>query len=182
MQVGTQSRAVVLSFINIRNASTAVVANPNLAPVFVNRNPRNLERLRIGYKPDGYHVDNPGRNYWHKLNLEVSSKYVTATVNHFENGEVLRASTCEWCIKKFLYSAKDTSAYINLGRILGMRCLQTGLTEISCYITPRNETDKVALFLKALQESGVELKEPPQYKAPYPWDQHRPEKPWEVVE
>lgn len=33
---------------------------------FVNRNPRNLEKMRIGYKPDGYHVDNPGKCYWHR--------------------------------------------------------------------------------------------------------------------
>lgn len=32
----------------------------------VNRNPRNLERLRIAYKPTGYHLENPGRSFWHK--------------------------------------------------------------------------------------------------------------------
>lgn len=32
----------------------------------VNRNPRNLEKIRIGYKPDGYHLDTPGRSFWHK--------------------------------------------------------------------------------------------------------------------
>lgn len=31
-----------------------------------NRNPRNLERLRIAYKPKGYHLENPGRSFWHK--------------------------------------------------------------------------------------------------------------------
>lgn len=31
-----------------------------------NRNPRNLEMMKIAYKPDGYHLDNPGRNFWHK--------------------------------------------------------------------------------------------------------------------
>lgn len=34
--------------------------------LFTNRNPRNLEKLRIAYKPDGYHVDKKGRSYWHK--------------------------------------------------------------------------------------------------------------------
>lgn len=33
---------------------------------FVNRNPRNLEKLRIARKPDGFHLDKPGRNFWHK--------------------------------------------------------------------------------------------------------------------
>lgn len=32
----------------------------------VNRNPRNLERLRIARKPQGYHLEVPGRMYWHK--------------------------------------------------------------------------------------------------------------------
>lgn len=32
----------------------------------VNRNPRNLEKLSIAYKPDGYHLDNPGRKFWNK--------------------------------------------------------------------------------------------------------------------
>lgn len=31
-----------------------------------NRNPRNLEKLCIGYKPDGYHLENPGRKFWNK--------------------------------------------------------------------------------------------------------------------
>ncbi|XP_030768363.1 39S ribosomal protein L18, mitochondrial [Sitophilus oryzae] len=154
----------------------------NLADTFINRNPRNLERMRIAYKPDGYHIDKPGKSYWHKLELKASNKYVTAFVNHFENGEVLKACTSEWCIKKQLYKSKDTTAYINLGRILGYRCLQTGLTELRCDIHPPNEDGKVALFLKALEEAGVKLQEPPQYKTPYPWDLHRPEKPWEVTE
>lgn len=32
-----------------------------------NRNPRNLEMMRIAYRPDGYHLDMPGRRFWHKL-------------------------------------------------------------------------------------------------------------------
>lgn len=32
----------------------------------VNRNPRNLEKLCIAMKPDGYHLDNPGRRFWNK--------------------------------------------------------------------------------------------------------------------
>lgn len=51
----------------IRNASNVAASkNSDIAPVLVNRNPRNLERMRIGYKPDGFHVEKPGKNYWHK--------------------------------------------------------------------------------------------------------------------
>lgn len=31
-----------------------------------NRNPRNLERLLIARKPQGYHLEKQFRNFWHK--------------------------------------------------------------------------------------------------------------------
>ncbi|KAF7269481.1 mitochondrial ribosomal protein L18 [Rhynchophorus ferrugineus] len=172
----------VMTICNLRNFSSGVSSTANISNIFINRNPRNLEKLRIGYKPDGYHVDKPGKNYWHNLKLNISNQYITATINHFENGVVLKASTSEWCVKKQLYKTKDTSAFINLGRVLGYRCLQAGLTEISFDKDSVKQNGKVALFLKELEEAGIHLKEPRQYKPTYPWDQHRPEKPWEVTE
>lgn len=42
-------------------------SKPEEGAVFLNnRNPRNLEMMKIAYKPDGYHLDNPGRQFWHK--------------------------------------------------------------------------------------------------------------------
>lgn len=165
----------------IRSKSTQLLKS-GFTPIFVNRNPRNLEKLRIGYKPDGYHLDNPGKCYWHKLNLEISGRYVIASISHFKYGEIIKASTSEWCINKFLYRTKDTSAFINLGRVLAQRCLQAGIIKISCYITPPKENGKDASFLQALTDAGISLFEPPQYKPSYPWDQNRPEKPWEIIE
>ena len=40
--------------------------NEEIKPIFTNRNPRNLEKIRIGYKPDGYHLEVEGRRFWHK--------------------------------------------------------------------------------------------------------------------
>lgn len=60
---------------NCRNASTNVAKNGDISPIFTNRNPRNLEKLRIGYKPDGYHVDAPGKRFWHKYKLYVVSRW-----------------------------------------------------------------------------------------------------------
>lgn len=40
-------------------------AHPHAEYVY-NRNPRNLEKLRIAYKPAGYHLEKPGREFWHK--------------------------------------------------------------------------------------------------------------------
>lgn len=81
-----------------------------------------------------------------------------------------------------MYNSTDVSAYINVGRILAQRCLQCGITEIYCDIVPPNEDGKVAQFLKVVESSGIKLTEPSQYKKPYPWDQKRPEKPWEINE
>lgn len=67
-------------------------------------------------------------------------------------------------------------------KVLGQRCLQAGILEISCFIKPTKDDGKISLFLKAMKDSGISLEEPPQFKSIYPWDCHRPEKPWEVVE
>lgn len=94
----------------------------------------------------------------------------------------MSASTKEWALKEQLYKTNDTCAYVNMGRILAQRCLESGLLEIQSFIEAPGKDGKVALFLKALEDGGVSLKEPEQYKKPKPWDKHRPEKPWEVTE
>lgn len=114
--------------------------------------------------------------------LTQSTRYVTASIVHYENGEVVKASTKEWALKEQLYKTNDTSAYVNLGRVLAQRCLESGLLEVQSFIELSHEEGKVALFLKALQDGGVVLKEPEQFKGYTPWDNVRPEKPWEVTE
>ncbi|XP_021195769.2 large ribosomal subunit protein uL18m [Helicoverpa armigera] len=148
---------------------------------FVNRNPRNLEKIRIARKPDGYHLDAPGRKFWHKLELVASNRTVTVRVLHYVNGPVIEAKTSEWALRKQLYSIKDTSAYINLGKVFAQRCIESGITEMYCDIQP-TEGGKVDRFLKEVVNGGVKLEEPEVYKKPYPWDRERPEKPWEVAE
>ncbi|KAM3963906.1 mitochondrial ribosomal protein L18 [Aphomia sociella] len=148
---------------------------------FVNRNPRNLERLRIARKPDGYHLEKPGRKFWHKLALISSNRTVTAQVVHYMNGPVLEAKTSEWALRKQLYSINDTCAYINLGRVFAQRCLESGISELYCNINPSAE-GKVKKFLDEVVKGGVKLEESDVYKKPNPWDLHRPEKPWEIIE
>lgn len=117
-----------------------------------------------------------------RLVLTATGRYVYASVIHFENGEVLSANTREWALKEQLYKANDSCAYINLGRVLAQRCLESGLWEIQSFIKPSIQDGKVDLFLKALEDGGVCLKESEQYKHPAPWDKLRPEKPWEITE
>jgi len=165
-----------------RYASAGSIKNDEISPVFTNRNPRNLERLRIGYKPDGYYVEKPGRNFWHKLQLTQTERHVTAALVHYQNGEVLKASTKEWAIKKQLYKSTDTSAYINLAKVFAQRCMESGLTEFMCDLQPVYEDGKIAHFLKTLKEEGLLLSESAQYKTIYPWTRERPEKPWNITD
>ena len=144
-----------------------------------NRNPRNLEKLTIGYKPNGWHLEKPGRSYWHKLTLDISGKNITASVQHFSGTVPVTASTKEWAIKKHLYSTLDKAAYSNLGRILGRRCLETGITEMYSDLAS-HKGGKVELFLNEMVNSGISLAEAPRYVHPKPSDPERPETPWEV--
>lgn len=46
-----------------------VTPPPGVARYVFNRNPRNLERLSIANKGDGWFMDNKGKSFWHKLVL-----------------------------------------------------------------------------------------------------------------
>ncbi|XP_015607792.1 39S ribosomal protein L18, mitochondrial [Cephus cinctus] len=146
-----------------------------------NKNPRNMELLRIARKPVGYQLEKPGRNYWHKLQLSKTGRHVTAEVIHFQNGPVVSASTIEWSIKKQLYRLKDASAYQNIGQILARRCLESGIYFMRCDIRS-SDGDKIKLFLKEIKRNGITLQEHKCYHNPQPWSSDRPEKPWAVVE
>ncbi|KYM95908.1 PREDICTED: 39S ribosomal protein L18, mitochondrial [Cyphomyrmex costatus] len=146
----------------------------------VNRNPRNLERLRIARKPDGYRLNKPGHTYWHKLFLIKKPRHIVAEVRHFENGPVVSASSAEWALKKQLYRTTDSSAYINIGRVLAQRCLEAGICEMK--VDSALIGDKCELLIKELEKNNIILTEPLVYKYPNSWDRYRPEKPWEIHE
>lgn len=167
-------------FLSIASMTTGIVTNEACSE-FYNRNPRNLERLRIAYKPIGYHLEAPGREFWHKLILEQSSRHVSAKIVHHTGLEVITASTKEWALKRFLYSTNDTSAYINLGQVFAQRCLESGISEVRCDLKP-HPGGKVEAFISCVEEGGVTLSEPPRFYPHRPWNQDRPEKPWEVIE
>lgn len=146
----------------------------------VNRNPRNLERLRIARKVSGYHLDKPTRSYWHKLYLVKKPRYIVAEIRHFENGPVITASSAEWALKTQLYRYTDGSAYINVGRVLAQRCLESGIHEME--VDSELTGEKYQLLIKELTDNGLVLTEPSVYKYPRYSDKDRPEKPWEIHE
>lgn len=70
MFVGRAPKTLLSSIINsnitLRCRSTAADESAPYAQYVFNRNPRNLEKMRIAYKPAGYHLDKPGNEFWHK--------------------------------------------------------------------------------------------------------------------
>jgi len=159
--------------------------NSSITPISVNnRNPRNLEKLRIGEKPDGYRLEKAGKQFWNKLTLEITGKHVSASVLHHLGQKPVDVTTKEWCIKKYLYKTNDASAARLVGQVLAQRCLQTGITEVACFFPEEDrKKEKVALFLKAIEDAGVALSEPSQ--VPPDWyigTWSLPETPWDVHE
>ncbi|XP_071448515.1 large ribosomal subunit protein uL18m [Hetaerina americana] len=158
-----------------------ISANDVVLPSLVNRNPRNLERIRVAYKPKGYHVDKPGRDFWHKLVLTPSGRHITARVVHYTGSTVVSASSNEWCIRKHLYRTNDASAYVNVARVLSQRCLESGVIEMKTeYTKELPKTEKLASFFEVMEKNGIMLSEPDRFEGYKPWDQLRPVKPWEV--
>ncbi|XP_046387109.1 39S ribosomal protein L18, mitochondrial [Ischnura elegans] len=165
------------------SASESLGPNDVVSPVLVNRNPRSLEKIRVAYKPKGYHVDKPGRDFWHKLVLTHSGRHITARVVHYTGPTVLSASSKEWCIKKYLYRTNDVSAYVNVARVLSQRCLESGIIEMKTeYVDELPRTEKLSSFFNAMMENGISLTEPERFEGHKPWDMDRPEKPWEVLD
>ncbi|KAG8239669.1 hypothetical protein J437_LFUL013892 [Ladona fulva] len=167
----------------LNHSSISLGPNDVVSTTYENRNPRNLEKLRIAYKPKGYHLEKPFRNFWHKLEITRTGRHLSAAIVHYTGPVVISASTTEWCIRKYLYRTNDTSAYVNLAKVLSHRCLESGILEMKTdYFSEAPKSKKVALFLNEMENNGIILVEPERFEGYKPWDQHRPEKPWEIVE
>merc|ERR1712212_1043363 len=136
----------------------------SVAPVIKNRNPMNLEKMRIGFKPKGFSADKGEKEYWNALELSISSKNTTATVTHWTGRKVCSASTNEWAIEKFLYNKTDIAALKIVGKVLGVRCLETGITEV-CLLVDNDsmEKEKMKTFIQEVRNTGLILKEPDQF-------------------
>lgn len=117
----------------------------------------------------------------YRLEIVSTGRYVTAKIVHYQSGPVIQASTSEWAIKKQLFKTNDTSAYVNLARVLAQRCLESGLTEVLSTVQPP-ANGKLDKFIRTLESSGVSLTEPERYVPMTPLNTYRPEKPWEVNE
>ena len=101
---------------------TSPIYSPSF--VFLHRNPMNLERMLIGYKPKGFLMEKSKRNYWNRLDLSITSGHTTAVVKHWTGRVVCKASTKEWAVKKFLYNYTDAAALQIVAKVLCQRALQ----------------------------------------------------------
>ncbi|XP_065207834.1 large ribosomal subunit protein uL18m-like isoform X2 [Planococcus citri] len=158
-----------------------VKAPPGVKYNIFNRNPRNLERLRIEYKNEGWVLEKTKHTYWHRLVVKETSKGIVASVLHKDGDTVLSAGSDEWCIRKFLYNPTDKSAYVNVGRIFARRCLESGLTEMANLYEPI-PGGKLELLIKEVQAGGVSLSEPPRLIYEDTFTKVKPERPWDVHE
>ncbi|MFH4983008.1 hypothetical protein AB6A40_009717 [Gnathostoma spinigerum] len=130
---------------------------------FVNRNPRNLELLGFQPHPSGFDLEvrrNVLRSTY-RINFVQSKSHLDASVEHWRNGIVLSASTREKAISSQLYSKTDTSAALNIGRVLAIRCLMSGILFATPSQSPENidKNEHEKQFYKALVDGGLCIKE-----------------------
>merc|ERR1719430_1771295 len=145
--------------------------------------------MLIGKKPRGFDLENKSRNYWNKLELEISNNHTTAIVTHWTGRVVAKASTQEWPIRQFLYNLTDKAALKVVGQVISQRCLETGISEVVLLVDEEDRTkDKMIKFISVIEESGLTLSEPEQFE---PLNKHivnhstiqQPKiKPWTVLE
>ena len=62
--------------------------------------------------------------------LDISLRHVTAYVNYNNGLKVVQASTKEFCISRHLHKTSDTAAAFNIGRVIALRCKETGLDRV----------------------------------------------------
>uniref|UniRef100_A0A1B6DC41 39S ribosomal protein L18, mitochondrial n=1 Tax=Clastoptera arizonana TaxID=38151 RepID=A0A1B6DC41_9HEMI len=118
-----------LKFFRFSSSLSSLKPNNDVNLCVHNRNPRNLERLRISPKPNGYFLDEPGHMFWNKLQLIVGARHITCQIVHNSGTVAVSASTKEWAINRFLYRTNDRSAYINLAKVFAQRCHEAGIIE-----------------------------------------------------
>ena len=58
------------------------------------RNPMNLERMLIGYKPKGFPMERNKRAYWNRLDLGIKGGHTTAVIKHWTGREVENFFSC----------------------------------------------------------------------------------------
>ncbi|XP_059168007.1 large ribosomal subunit protein uL18m-like [Physella acuta] len=154
--------------VNVRSfnrSSQYLSESPNkdyvVSKVYLNRNPRNLEKLRLARKRLGWQFQAPRKDYYHRLVFSRSNRHTEAWIEHWSGEVVVSASSKEWAIRNQLYSCTDVSASTSVGKVLAQRCLESGIT---CFYFDQSQVDmnaeKVQSFLQELTSAHISLFEP----------------------
>ncbi|CAJ0930170.1 unnamed protein product, partial [Mesorhabditis belari] len=129
---------------------------------FINRNPLNHQLCGLQPAPKGFEFETNAekKNFLYKAELTQRGTHQEATITHFKDGIVLRASTKDRSIANQLYSTSDTAAALNLGQVLAMKALQSGILRVASGKTKKGENSKhQEAFYDALEKSGLVLGE-----------------------
>uniref|UniRef100_A0A0K0EKR1 39S ribosomal protein L18, mitochondrial n=1 Tax=Strongyloides stercoralis TaxID=6248 RepID=A0A0K0EKR1_STRER len=130
---------------------------------YINQNPRNLELMGIQFRPFGNQFERERRkmNSTYRAVLTSSKSHTEAFVYHYKTGLILSASTKETLISNQLPSNTDRFAAYNIGRVLADRLKQSGISMVlPCFEEGEEErSSKKQLFIKALSENGITLKD-----------------------
>lgn len=161
--MNVRSGSVLRNF--ARFMSSKPKTNNEIKPMITNRNPRNLEKMRLARKPTGFFFEKDSITFWHKLVcwillqqcwimsklkcvvstyrlfLRETRSGVTAELMHHTEKVVVKASTNEWAISQFLYSNIDRMAYITLAKVFAERCLESGISCCDCSVEAKEDTN-----------------------------------------
>lgn len=136
--------------------------------MFTNRNPRNLEQMRIAKRDKGWAYNHPTHHYHHRLRFEQTQMNIRAWVEHSSGMVVVEASTIELAIRRHLYSTTDRAAALNIGRVVAARCAEAGITAALPAPVDLDDTSlKYKVFLEAVQAGGLALAEPDEVEPRY---------------
>lgn len=129
-------------------------------PEFINRNDRCLEYKNLLPRRKGWQYQRPTKEFYYRLTINPTAAKIEAILEHSSGRKVVSASSAEWAIRQFLYSGRDLSAAVNLGRVFAERCLKAGI--VSVFYDPNTDvhgSEKVKVILKALEEAGIQIGE-----------------------
>ncbi len=91
---------------------------------------------------------------------------------HWTGRRVCLASTREWAIRRFLYNNTDATAVQAVGRVIGQRCLETGVCEVFLKTIKEGDSgqdsDRMREFVSAVRQSGLVIGEGRQYEQQNP--------------
>jgi len=141
-------------------SDSAAAREVKISPNHLNRNPRNLESTGHQYKRFGWNLQYPPSDFYYQCAFEIKPDHLKGYVEHCSGTVVVSASTDEPWIRKHLFSATDTSAAVNIGRVLSERCLKMGLTNMT-YLHGIKflESEHEQAFHEEMTKGGVAFEE-----------------------